>query len=686
MTSHAGGASGAPSSADFIRQKLELLGFSQREAARQLGIDERTVRYYCAGKIPVPPAVLLALDDLQKSPQYAPAPMVLPELQAAFDAVDRSAQPLDELGLANHLHQVLTRLGRSLTVPEKRGAFAMIGALNFMSRRTYGSPVWNMYWQPLSGWTDSQGTIHHDPDVTQVSDSIIREWRERARSAQHPGLRARYSDLAWEVAKFRIATARNNTDATAPVKPDPDDARLAADSYLQAVQQKAAREIHDVGKYIGRAIELSASVGDEARLQQGKAMLLAYLDGGMADSAFPFWLFDDIAWEQRAALALTDVEKMALIVGLERALASRVDDSDPTRFDPHTATDAADRLGRWLRLQGEESKARGAAGAAGLAIEAAAEKASGLTAIALLEPQAGRYRRYGDKDAAARVERTIRRRAPEAKGELRRVSTPIEISKEEVDSWADQLAGTTFEDGLGKVVGANLIRKGQSEARVRRLAEVAVPLAHIPISIMRDDGFTSAVIGSIDKDFEGRTVHDAANAFGYSAPFLNVALARLREKHNVDVERLIGWLTQSPLFPAPRLPFMREGLSAWFIEDWIKTIHILTPQVEAALRDLVSALGGAVMRPDPDHGGFQAISFGEVLNHPRFQSQVPEDIRFHLKVLLQDSRGINLRNEFAHGLAAYELFDRGIANWVVHAVILLGLIRLGADSRSGGRP
>ena len=131
---------------------------------------------------------------------------------------------------------------------------------------------------------------------------------------------------------------------------------------------------------------------------------------------------------------------------------------------------------------------------------------------------------------------------------------------------------------------------------------------------------------------------------------------------------------------------MREGLSAWFIEDWIKTIHILTPQVEAALRDLVSALGGAVMRPDPDHGGFQAISFGEVLNHPRFQSQVPEDIRFHLKVLLQDSRGINLRNEFAHGLAAYELFDRGIANWVVHAVILLGLIRLGADSRSGGRP
>jgi hypothetical protein len=82
------------------------------------------------------------------------------------------------------------------------------------------------------------------------------------------------------------------------------------------------------------------------------------------------------------------------------------------------------------------------------------------------------------------------------------------------------------------------------------------------------------------------------------------------------------------------------------------------------------------MRPDPISGGFQAISLGEVLSDVRFRSEVPEDIRFHLRVLLQDPRGINLRNDFAHGLAAFDLFDRGIANWVVHAVIMLGLIRL----------
>lgn len=56
-----------------IRDKLAALGLSQRGAARALGIDERTMRRYCAGD-PVPRVVWLALDGLkpaQTSPQNA---------------------------------------------------------------------------------------------------------------------------------------------------------------------------------------------------------------------------------------------------------------------------------------------------------------------------------------------------------------------------------------------------------------------------------------------------------------------------------------------------------------------------------------------------------------------------------------------------------------------------------------
>jgi len=679
MTTDSAGASGAPSDADVIRQKLEALELSQREAARQLGIDERTMRYYCAGKMPVPAAILLALNNLQQSPQHAPPPFVLPELQAAFDAVDRDLRPLDELALGTKLHQVLdqtlSQRDRPLTVPEKRGAFALLGALNFMSRRQYGKPVWDMYWQPLSGWTDRQGTVHHDPDVNQVGDSTINEWQWIARSAEHPVLRARYADLAWEVAKFRLVAARGTKEIPAPIKPDAEDAVIAIDGYLQAVERNLAHEVFDAGRYLGRAVELAATLNDGERMRRAKAMFLKYQAVRIANPTFPFWLFDDIAWQQRSALGLSPVEKAELIAGLEQVLVFRADQSN-SLFDPYIAQDAADRLGQWQRLQGHEAEARQAADTAGGAIEHAAELASGLTAIAMLERQALRYRRLGDNEAAARVEHAIRRRAAQAKAELRRVSTPIEIPKEQLDSWADWAAGATFEEGLARVAGANLMRKGKSEALVAKLAETGALHTHIPISIMREDGSSAAVIGSVSDDLEGRTVHMAANAFGYSAPLLAVALTRLRSKHQIDLERMMAWLAVTELFRGSRLAFMRDGLSAWFAEDWIKVISVLVPQIEAALRDLLSALGGVVTRPDGRHSGFQAIPLGDVLSDDLMRSQLPEDIRFHLRVLLQDPRGLNLRNEFAHGLAAHEFFDRGIANWVVHAVIMLGLMRI----------
>jgi DNA-binding transcriptional regulator YiaG len=49
-----------------IRDLLERAGLSQREAARKLGLHERTVRYWCKenGKIRPPQMAILALERL----------------------------------------------------------------------------------------------------------------------------------------------------------------------------------------------------------------------------------------------------------------------------------------------------------------------------------------------------------------------------------------------------------------------------------------------------------------------------------------------------------------------------------------------------------------------------------------------------------------------------------------------
>ena len=47
---------------DQLRQAIKQAGLSQRAAARELGVDDRTMRYWCAGQSTPPPMALRALD------------------------------------------------------------------------------------------------------------------------------------------------------------------------------------------------------------------------------------------------------------------------------------------------------------------------------------------------------------------------------------------------------------------------------------------------------------------------------------------------------------------------------------------------------------------------------------------------------------------------------------------------
>ena len=48
--------------ADKLRARLATLGLTQRGAAREIGISERTMRRYCSG-YPIPPMIWLALNS-----------------------------------------------------------------------------------------------------------------------------------------------------------------------------------------------------------------------------------------------------------------------------------------------------------------------------------------------------------------------------------------------------------------------------------------------------------------------------------------------------------------------------------------------------------------------------------------------------------------------------------------------
>jgi transposase-like protein len=53
-----------PSPADRARELILRTGLSQRAVARELEVDDRTLRYWCSGAKPVPRIAILALERL----------------------------------------------------------------------------------------------------------------------------------------------------------------------------------------------------------------------------------------------------------------------------------------------------------------------------------------------------------------------------------------------------------------------------------------------------------------------------------------------------------------------------------------------------------------------------------------------------------------------------------------------
>jgi hypothetical protein len=68
-------------------------------------------------------------------------------------------------------------------------------------------------------------------------------------------------------------------------------------------------------------------------------------------------------------------------------------------------------------------------------------------------------------------------------------------------------------------------------------------------------------------------------------------------------------------------------------------------------------------------------SMGEVLRDPRMQVVLSESRWRYLSVLYTDRRGVNLRNNVAHGLVSLEALNKPTADLVFHSLLSLCLLR-----------
>jgi lysyl-tRNA synthetase class 1 len=241
-------------------------------------------------------------------------------------------------------------------------------------------------------------------------------------------------------------------------------------------------------------------------------------------------------------------------------------------------------------------------------------------------------------------------------------------------------AGST----LARIASEFLNRKTALEEQLKSLSEEAPLMATLSQSIIADD-HVAGMVGSVDDDLSGRLIQHAAQNVALADIYLDAALERAKERHALTPYHFVGWAARTALFEDVSL--LLDGVTAWYDEDWVKAVHILVPQIELGLRGIVAVIGKPITKPHPTVPGVSVvIGMGDILYSKEVAAVLGEDLTLYFRAIYGDPRGINLRNDLAHGLLRPDRINRRQTIRLIHTLLVFGIWDHLAKVRNGASP
>lgn len=578
-----------------------------------------------------------------------------------FDYLDQTNEATDEIKISGGIRSEIDALNKDAAEDIPTDLKAAHTAFSVSQSYDPDRKPWNTYFQPMGSGTTADGTPAYFPDIPKMPTAFFDEWINAADTRTHPIIRARFNDLVWDFWPYFRKEKRNVEYAL-----------RAIDVYIAATSPAISDEYH-AWIYIERALELAEMIKDEERRTAAKEAAFSLHDRNSLLPKHMWWKPYDILWQRRDFLAEIEIQKIVAV--LEDAL-ERLTDSRGQNFDPVKSLDAAERLATCHKDLGKKEEAIKVILKAGNSLEEKSKEADGMLATAWLELIFNKYQQHNLRNEAERLSLLLRDRGKDAIAGMKKVSSQIEISQEEMDKIKASYLTDDFVGTVKNIVLFHIQKDRSIQQSADEQAKVAPLSAMISKRIFNSEGHVSAVIPGIQDDRDAYLMHFRGQNFAFNGIFLQFAFDWCVEKHAPVADDWISLCVTGSLIHERHESFIRDGFIAWLSKDWIKTTFILIPVVEAVLRDIYTAMGGNPLKACRESGGFDVIGMGSVLRSEIFRERFQPDIRLHLEALYTDARGMNLRNELSHGLLHYARINQHTANLVIHTMLMLALLSL----------
>jgi len=532
-------------------------------------------------------------------------------------------------------------------------------AFDFIENYPKDKSEWETYFGPMVVYSDKEGKfVEEYPSIQKLSPEIISYWEKRAKESKHPIFKARYSNLVWDF-----------SEKIKGEKPHYSIAQIFIDSVVEITEKDLHKYEVNVIKKLERALSLALSINDRGRKQKLIDTIINYEKRIAKDDKPGSWGFSYELLVNNSSLKLDENKILEIIKDLENRFERLLEKAD--LFAAEIATKS---LIDYYSKNGESTKVEQILLRFGELVQKQAEKNSALGGSAWLEKIYHLYLKYNLKNEANRILNKIRELYKKVKSELKKIETSVKIPEDEINDYINLLTDGELKTVLAKIAINYIPKKDEVLKQLQYISKDAPISFLISHRVMDGDERVIATIGPLEDDIDGHIILQISQNMKVSSIFLRETLNTLIDKFNLGTEEIVNYFYESPIFDVRRKEFFIKGINAFFNEDFLVSLHILIPQIEALIRNLAERIGIPIFKPSR-FGGFYYRTLDELLREEAITEVLSEDVCFYLRVLLTDPRGWNLRNDICHGISNPGNFNQITADRIFHALLCLALVK-----------
>lgn len=534
-------------------------------------------------------------------------------------------------------------------------------AFGFTENLSEEKNEWNTYFKPMMVWKNEDGSVTESPSITQVNQDILNYWQKRLSESNNSLLKARYSGLIWD---FTKNITNNNPDFKVGIS--------YVESLIETVENRIFHYQIELVTKIKRAINIACSLNQPEIIEKAKRLIIELEDDFSKDEKINLWgfSFDYLIGNKR--INLTKEEELGIIDKLHARFnkLSLIDN-----LNPWDAEYAAKRLCDYYKKANKLDAVKAIMLQLGAAFELKEADRSAMQISTWLRRLYKIYTNYGLTEEAKDLLRRLQELGPKINEELSLTETSLNIPKEKMDGFVDLMIKGNKSDILNNILSRFIPKKDEVRERMFEMAKTTPFNYIIPITLQDSKGRVIATIGSLEDDIDGRLIMELSEDLTFEAIFLRHVFYRIVEKQLLDSNDILEYIQKSPVFEESRLGIIKRGLDAYFKNDLMVAIHLLIPQIEEAIRNLIEMSGGIIFKPTRDKGGFQLKTFNELLGDEIIKMAFSEDVQIYLRVLFTDQRGWNIRNDVCHGICDVNSFSYQSIERIIHVLLILGILR-----------